>query len=336
MEAWWSEDSDDDFRVQSQRARRREASVASTSTILPDTVDNDDYCEIIGEDAEPDILFSAEVIDLTKDDSETLIQPQRQNETRLNSVETQFGIVVKPGNFIQVKGTFLGELKINFIQVTTIIRNQKGETFIRGIPYTRLRNLKGKIKYRTNEVCMVLHTYKHANREPDPPILIDVKPERVVRWRTFILTNASYPAHSVDLGRYAHPFRSLEQQELLAEKFGVIVCRWRVSIIYSIDGRNRTKAEQEMIEHLRSSDVPDPKYRVPDEQNFEAWRGCRKRGGAWKAHFDSEKSLKVPVLRQPGQMYTLFDSFSGAGGVSRGAQDAGIKVRYALDKEPEV
>ncbi|KAJ3496020.1 hypothetical protein NLG97_g2968 [Lecanicillium saksenae] len=335
METWWSGDGDKDVEKHARRFLQREASVASTSTILPDTADGDDYCEIIEADAEPDVLFSAEVIDLTKDDSETLIQQHRPNETQLNSVSTSNGTVVKPGNLIQTRKTFLGQLKIDFVQVTSVVLDGQGETLIRGIPYTRLCHLNGKIADRINEVCMVLHTHKHANQEPDPPILVDVKPECIVRWRKFILTNATYPVHSVDADRFARRCTSPEQRQLVTKKFGSIVCRWKISIVYSIDGRTRNKAEQESIEHLRSDDVRESKYRVLDEQNFRAWRGHRKRGGAWNSNFNSKKPLNIPVSRQPGQMYTLFDSFSGAGGVSRGAQDAGIKVRYALDKEPE-
>lgn len=330
------EDSDDDLPTGFRSRRHRASSVASTSTVFAATTADDDYCEIIEEDAEPDILFATEVIDLTKDDSERLVRNHRPEETELDWVETPNGIVVKPGNFVQVGKTKLGDLKINFTQVNSIIQDRSGRTFIRGIPYTRLRHLKGKIRDRLNEVCMVLHIHMHSDRRSDTPVLIDIELDNVIRWRTFITTNARYPAHSVDISRYARPYRSLEQQSLVTEISGTIVCRWSISIIYSIDGRNRTKAEQELIEHLRSEDVQDPRYRVSDNGNSEAWRGPRKRGGACKSDYESEDPLHIPISRCPGQLYTLFDSFSGAGGVSRGAQDAGFKVRYAIDKEPEV
>lgn len=40
--------------------------------------------------------------------------------------------------------------------------------------------------------------------------------------------------------------------------------------------------------------------------------------------------------RSFGQQYTLFDAFSGAGGVSRGAKMAGFKIKYAVDKDEDV
>ncbi|KAM3461989.1 hypothetical protein NHJ6243_004443 [Beauveria neobassiana] len=96
MNATWVDDSDDDVYVRSrhrrQRQRLRSASVASTSTILPSTADeDDDFCEIIEEDdAEADVLFASEVIDLTEDESQRLILPHRPNETELDSIT--FGI----------------------------------------------------------------------------------------------------------------------------------------------------------------------------------------------------------------------------------------------------
>lgn len=42
------------------------------------------------------------------------------------------------------------------------------------------------------------------------------------------------------------------------------------------------------------------------------------------------------LTRNTGQKYTVFDACSGAGGVSRGAQMAGYKISYGVDKAPEV
>ncbi|KAJ4147604.1 hypothetical protein LMH87_002116 [Akanthomyces muscarius] len=331
-------DSDYEVYMRSRhRRRQRSASIASTSTILPDVADDDnEFCEVVEEDANPDILFASEVIDLTKDDSERLVQHHRPDEAGLDSVTTPCGTTVKPQNFIQVRDQYLGELKINFIQVTAIIRDRHGSVYIRGIPYTKLRHLNGKIRDRVNEVCMVLHMLKEPNKKPDPPVLVDVEPDQVIRWRTLVVTNARYPAHAVGIDRYARSFRSLEQQRIVAEKSGHIVCRWSISIIYSINSRNRTRPDEELIEHLQSEDILNPDHRVSDSTISEAWRGRRKRGGAWNAHPESSTPLGTPILRRPDQAYTLFDSFSGAGGVSRGAQDASYKVRYAIDKEPEV
>ncbi|KAM3434233.1 hypothetical protein MY4824_005572 [Beauveria thailandica] len=335
------DDSDDDVYIRSRhrhrRQRQRSASVASTSTILPDTAGaDDDYCEIVEEDdAEPDVLFASEVIDLTKDDSQRLILPHRPNETELESIVAPCGLTVKPTNCIQISDTYLGELKINFLQVTTIIRDYDGRTFIRGIPFTRVRHLNGKIRDRLNEVCMVLHQHKQPGQKPDPPVLVDVEPQRVIRWRTLIITNAPFPAHAADMNRYARS-RSLEQKRIAAEKSAHIVCRWGLTVTYSITAANRNKAEEELLEHLRSDDLLDAKYRVSDNRVSELWRGPRQRGGGWKTTPESLKSLDTPISRGPGQTYTLFDSFSGAGGVSRGAQDAGFKIRYAIDKEREV
>ncbi|OAA55683.1 C-5 cytosine methyltransferase DmtA [Cordyceps fumosorosea ARSEF 2679] len=321
--SWLEFDNDDDVFVRSRHRhrRRRSASVASTSTLLPDLADDDDFCEIVEEDAEPNVLFAGEVIDLTKDDSERLAQHHRPDETEMDSVTAPCGTTIKRENCIQVRDTFLGELKINFLQVKAIIRDRNKRIYIRGIPYTKLRHLNEKIRSRVNEICVVLHVLKHPGQEPEPPVLVDVEPDCVVRWRKLIVTNAQYPAHAVDARRYARPSLSLEKQTKAAERCGPVVCRWSITIQYSINARDRNKAEEELIEHLCSSDILHAEYRVPDEHNADP---------------DAPRSLDTPIVRRPDQAYTLFDSFSGAGGVSRGAQDAGFKIRYAIDKEPEV
>ncbi|TQV93241.1 C-5 cytosine methyltransferase DmtA [Cordyceps javanica] len=331
------DDSDDDVYVRSRRRGQRAgraASVASTSTLLNDTTD-DEFCEIVEDDAEPDVLFASEVIDLTKDDSERLIQVHRPNETELDSVTAPCGTIIKPENYIEVCNVFLRELEIDFVLVTAIIRDRQGSVYIRGMPFTRLCHLNNKIRDHLNEVCKVTHMHKMPEKKLGPPVLVDVEPESVIRWRTLITTNARYPAYAVKIDRYARSSRSTEQPRELAETFGPLVCRWNITIIYTINAQNRNKAEEELIEHLRSDDVASAEHRVLDDEASEMWRGRRIRGGAWKPPQDSASSLSTPLLQRPGQAYTLFDSFSGAGGVSRGAQDAGFKVRYAIDKEPE-
>lgn len=49
-----------------------------------------------------------------------------------------------------------------------------------------------------------------------------------------------------------------------------------------------------------------------------------------------ESEVENNKTQSHGQKYTMFDSCSGAGGVSRGALMAGFKVQYAIDKAPQV
>ncbi|KAJ2957250.1 hypothetical protein NQ176_g11262 [Zarea fungicola] len=229
------------------------------STIVLDDDDDDDCIIIEEEEGNPEVLYAKEVIDLTVEDSERRRQPQRPGETTLRSVLTANGTKIKPKSFIQVANTFLGELEISFVYVTTIIRDRHGTTLIRGVPYTKLRNLNGKIAKKTNEVCMVLHVHKYSNvGDPSTPSLIDVEPGCVQQWHTLITTNAPYPTHAVDPAR----------RRLLAEKrpgrqvswAGNIVCRWKLTLVYSVNKGNRTKPDQELLEHLLSDDVSDSIY----------------------------------------------------------------------------
>lgn len=341
MDIAWLDDSDEEDRRCRVMLGIRACSVASTSTILPDTIieDENDYDVIEIEDeenAEPEVLFGREVIDLTTEESERRTQQWRTGETRLDSVTTPCGTVIKPGKFFEVRHTFLGGLKINFVQVASIVRNGTGQTFIRGTPFTRLLNLNGRIPNRLNEVCMIQHVNRCNNGEEGQPVLLDVELRAVKRWRTLVMTNAAYPAHAIDISTYARNAPSRAEQRKLARKSGVIACRWKMTLIYSTFGKSKNKPEQEMIEHLRSGEIPDARYRVSDESVSREWRRERKRGGGWQMQSNPCKSLKTSIMRQPNQRYTVFDSFSGAGGVSRGAQDAGFKIRYAIDKEAEV
>ncbi|KAF5019907.1 hypothetical protein F66182_8069 [Fusarium sp. NRRL 66182] len=107
---------------------------------------------------------------------------------------------------------------------------------------------------------------------------------------------------------------------------------------------NRKKQLEEALVHIHSSDVHEAQYRVSDEVLRNRWRGNTVKGGAWapslstqnhSIDLDSEEVGGMKI-RSCGQKYTMFDSCSGAGGVSRGALMAGFKVQYAIDKAPEV
>ncbi|CAM1502140.1 Fc.00g041240.m01.CDS01 [Cosmosporella sp. VM-42] len=107
---------------------------------------------------------------------------------------------------------------------------------------------------------------------------------------------------------------------------------------------NQAKPQEEAIIRINADHLPDARYRVSEDILCNQWRGGRVKGGSWvpsnqlaSVDLDSDPANPPPTsCRLPGQQYTMFDSFSGAGGVSRGANMSGFKVRYAVDKAEEV
>ncbi|KAL7787986.1 S-adenosyl-L-methionine-dependent methyltransferase [Trichoderma ceciliae] len=312
---------------------------ATSSTTLGRSGDEEER-----EEEELTELFGEEVIDLTGHDLEfgthSLLQ---EGELPIERYREPFsGATFSRGDLIQVRSIQLGTYDIDFVQIQILAHDCWGNNKIRGIPFVRTRKLRGKLPKKTNEICMILHIQRRDNGEELCPILVDVPSTSIVKKRELVMTNAVYPEHSY-VGNPSAQAGSEDMQQRLAEIYGNLVCRWKFTIYFTKQRQSRaTRPEEEVLERVQLDDVPMLKYRVSDETLCNQWRGGRIKGGSWPSSGSriidlegqscSGNTTHSTSSRRVGQKYTLFDSFSGAGGVSRGAQNSGFKVQYAVDK----
>jgi DNA (cytosine-5)-methyltransferase 1 len=275
-------------------------------------------------------LLENEVVDLTEDDGLGSYQdpgPPRP------SINTSAGMILH-GDLVEISERQMGSYQINFILVKSIETIQ-GQAIIRGIPLIRTVALLGALPKKLNELCMVLHRQVDNCRIVQAPLLMDVNPHLILRKRKLVVTNAIWPLYNPHTTS-RHDIRRLDR----IRHYGSLICRWKMTIVSNQQGC-QTKPEEEILERIQWSEVIDPSYRVSNDILRNQWRGGRIKGGSWSSAGDSD-GLTVCVDHAVQQdtsvtrKYTLFDAFSGAGGVSRGAQSAGFKVAYAVDKEPSV
>ncbi|PTB70362.1 S-adenosyl-L-methionine-dependent methyltransferase [Trichoderma citrinoviride] len=331
-------DGDEEVQYLTSRTVASEGrSRASSSVTLGRAADDED------EEAEELVeLFEQEVIDLTghelEDGTHDLIHPGESPLERYR--EPRSGTQLSRGDLIQVENVELGNYTIDFVQVKIIASDRQGECKIRGIPFVRTRKLSGKLPKKTNEICMILHIQRRDDGQELPALLIDVPTISIVKKRELVMTNAIYPEHCYngeDIGPRA---QNGQLQQRLAESHGKLVCRWKFTIYFTMQRQSRaTRPEEEVLERVQADDVPVSRNRVSDESLCNQWRGGRIKGGSWPhresriidlASRSSSGNTALPTnSRRRGQKYTLFDSFCGAGGVSRGAQNSGFKVQYA-------
>ncbi|KAI9163393.1 Modification methylase NgoFVII [Paramyrothecium foliicola] len=306
-----------------RKKRRRSSSSASSRTI--------------GYDSEP------EVIDLTYYDRNLFHDELlHTNELPLNRVQLSLGYNIYVDDFVEIERTHVGNYLVEFLEVKAIVSQNTGDAHIRGIPFARTRNLLGKLPKKTNEVCKILHSRQHLDSRNQLPLMVDAPVTSVRRKRRLIQTNSLWPEHNDVRIFRAHAFNKA-QQVAEVELKGNLVCRWQLKVTFTTSGRT-TKPEEEALERIQLNEVSHPSYGVSDEILSNRWRGGRRKGGSWcpgRAHGLNSIDLEGtdPSIRneyRPNQKYTLFDSFSSAGGVSRGAQDAGLKIAYAVDHSSEV
>ncbi|KAF7551789.1 hypothetical protein G7046_g7608 [Stylonectria norvegica] len=275
----------------------------------------------LGLSAEPEDLFEDEVIDLTCDDLDIARHHLLDDgEFALEKCRAA-NYFIQAGSCLEAKEFFLGKYRIDFILVRIIVRcRSTGQIKIRGTPLARNRRLLGKLPKKPNEVCMILH-FNDKNNSTNG--LVDICPTTVIRPRNLVLTNAIWPQHCS------------------SSESGNLTCRWKLEVTFTIQG-NQAKPQEQAIVRLQADDAL-VQYRISEELLCNQWRGSRTRGGSWtpsqghQADFiDLDEITKPQSLRSCGQQYTVFDSYSGAGGVSRGAKMAGFRVQYAVDKSDEV
>ncbi|KAH8122839.1 S-adenosyl-L-methionine-dependent methyltransferase [Trichoderma asperelloides] len=314
----------------SRTAAARGRSRASSSATLGRESDDDNEEPEVEEVAE---LFDEEVIDLTGHDLEIGANSLlREGELPLERYR-------EPSS--EVRDVQLGAYEVDFVRIQVIARGRNGDCNIRGVPFVRTRKLQGKLGKKVNEICMICHVWRQNDGKELPAIPVSVPLPSIVKRRDVIFTNTIYPEHCCT----GNPALSRDLQQRRAELNGSLVCRWKFTIYFTMNSQSRaTRPEEEVLERVQVDEVPMPKYRVPDETLCNRWRGGRIKGGSWPQNATKIIDLESQPLctgmnpnvqsRRIGQKYTLFDSFSGAGGVSRGAQSAGFKVQYALFRMP--
>jgi DNA (cytosine-5)-methyltransferase 1 len=328
----------------SRTAASRDRSRASSSATLGRESNEEE------EEEEPGVeelveLFDEEVIDLTGHDLEIGANSLlREGELSIERYrEPLSGATLTRGDFIEVHDVQLGTYEIDFVKIQIIARGRNGDYIIRGVPFVRTRKLQGQVQKKVNEITMILHVQRQNDGNELPAIPVSVPSTSIVKKRDVIFTNSIYPEHCCT----GSPALSENLRQRRAEQNGSLVCRWKFTIYFTMHNHSRaTRPEEEVLERVQLDEVPMPKYRVSNETLCNRWRGGRIKGGSWPQSGTSIIDLESRPLctdsssatqsRRIGQKYTLFDSFSGAGGVSRGAQSAGFKVQYAVDKWADV
>jgi len=306
----------------------------------PTVIEVDDEDEIV----ELESLVENEIFDLTQDDEVREDSPRvRRNQDiggiglRLSHI-TWNGMSLRDNVVVQINMQPNHPLRFRYLKIKAIYQtkdSQPGQTIIRGIPYIKSRHMGGLLKWRRREVAAVYDVDRDDPRDAEIQALVEVPVSEVTATRTLITTNAPYPEHN---------------------ESGILVCRWKYYRWWPT-GKFREAARKSMhldYEAAMINVLPheaDEPYRVGRGNLRKGWRGesipggdyMPREGGHVTTPIAVDGSLPPPNSNHPrgvearpkrrlqGQKYTFFDTFSGAGGASRGAVKAGLFPRYAVD-----
>ncbi|KAI0017979.1 S-adenosyl-L-methionine-dependent methyltransferase [Xylariomycetidae sp. FL0641] len=287
----------------------------------------------------------AEIIDLTTDDvlkeegpAKILRNLPVQAPDTVHELYLHNELLLKPQMTVEMR-PIDGLYKSSFLAIQLII--QRGtEVVLRGIPLTRARNYASRLPRLCNEVCQILYVEADDDRDMEIQAAIEIPIENVVRVRRCHKTNTDFPCHRAP--------RDIYQTVTEIEEKAALMCRWRATHLFAGTAqREGNKPLELVLEHLQEQDITKSRFRVPDEKRMNQFRGGKMRGGSYDPlgpHAEvvvnveeSEETAKDAVewvQKREGQKYTFADLFSGAGGVSYGAQKAGVHIKIACDNAP--
>lgn len=239
---------------------------------------------------------------------------------------TRAGRTYKKGKSVELQdGTFLC--------VQEVLEDGCGEFLLRGWRFERYEDMESLVPRRINELCWVINLtpgQTEADAKYDEVGLDEVKGMRIIR-----LTNHQYPKMSAaDEGTRLPGY--VQRQE------GRLYCRAKYVRVWVKKSLRETRVQEAAVVFL-GHDEADPGFRVSADDTRNAWRGSTRLGGSFvgrqsrngPALIDLSGSAR-PMARQSNNLrkaptYTFGDGFCGAGGVSRGALQAGLHIQWGFD-----
>lgn len=174
----------------------------------------------------------------------------------------------------------------------------------------------------------------HIREHEEGPIflrgMVDVALQEVLCVRDCVLTNKTYPALSFrELGATYIQARTKEEATRFLFHQGQLVCR-KLNILFV---HKNGKAYSGEVRQLNSHEA-DPDHRVPVSLLRQgASQDTSIQIDESEEGYENACKPKTRPLLSKSQRYTFGDCFSGAGGASQGAVQAGLIVLWGLDHD---
>lgn len=316
-----------------------------------DDNDNDVAAEVVDLDFGED-LPGLNAGDFLTDDQFRAMFPQCTRPDReRDAVETQYTIAeaYNRNGEIWRSGTTVELRDGDFMKIIDVLEGSNNEIFLRGRRFRRTSRLRGLLDQHLNELLMLVEYTEHTPLEDIPPAadVQTIPASDAIKTRDLILTNETYPTYS-----YKEDRRNRGLPRAIAREECRLICRWKILLKYRKKGVRKVWAER-CLARLRSEEA-DYGWRSRDNNLRAEWRGETIRRGSCLSWLAGEKAFDVAeqsrnrgvdilgfrrqsassIQQLNGQRYTFGDAFCGAGGMSRGAKGAGLRVVWGVDFDP--
>jgi 16S rRNA G966 N2-methylase RsmD len=215
----------------------------------------------------------------------------------------------------------------SFLWIDTVREDAWGQVTIRGYRLVRDGYCGSRLPDgRVNELVWINEVDEEGHRAGLESVLYETKASDVKRIREVIYTNCPWPKVS-----FKDDLRAMGRNVPTATEpkdNGKLYCRWKY-----IQVSSRLKTDTEACLTLLKGQEAIGRGRLEASAVRKAWRGGKEPipgGSSTKRTWDvdMEKETSVP-------QYSLGDCFCGAGGISRGAIQAGLHVVWGFDNDKE-
>ena len=250
---------------------------------------------------------------------------------------THNGIFVKPGDTVEIEDG-------NFLRVKEVLHNVFYDRYwIVGWKFVRNLKTFGLPEQDPNEVYWVVHLVKDNPRPAAEQALVKIDDLQILRKRTMSMVNETYPSH-----------QKQTKAGLGNTGDGVLYCKWKHVIVTRTWKCKRpldafripaAKIAEASFQRLRAEDFDDEHNNHSiDETLLQNRLGGKKEAGAKIENMEPDSlSSAIEALsldddsrkNHADAAYTFADVCCGAGGASRGAEMAGLQLRWALDHDAD-
>ncbi|PGH07423.1 DNA (cytosine-5-)-methyltransferase [Blastomyces parvus] len=225
-----------------------------------------------------------------------------------------------------------------FFRILEVVAGMGGEISLRGWRLQRQDSMDGLMPEHINELCWIVNISDQEaaagiTTQLDEVGLHEVKGLRIIRF-----TNKPYRMLHGDNGGFA--------TETERRREGILFCRAKYIRVWATvsastsasTSARKPRMEEQVIQFLRPHEA-DAGYSIDTDTLRFRWRGETRPGGSYVGQEITptiiDLSTNAPTIlggtSKTVRQYTFGDGFCGAGGVSRGALQAGLRLNWGFD-----
>ena len=223
-----------------------------------------------------------------------------------------------------------------FLRIKEVLRDGHGNIFVSGLKLVRQNKIGPKMPQRRNELIIIRELPPGAHKATLWEHLVEISVDDIIRNRLLICTNLSHPNISIrdDHAAFTAPLDDVYR--------GPLFCRWSLTTLLN-ERRTPIECTLERLLNLeadntirRSQHGIDQHTRVPNQEVRNKWRGFPTTLGGSRRFSQPVTNLDgISGTLEEGRTYTIGDAFCGAGGMARGAVEAGLKLLWGFDMDAE-